>query len=65
MTNEIQIASRKMCCGICFRPIEKGAEFTYAPFGRSQLAVVAVHPKCKRNEKQGDSQENHMMVSDR
>jgi hypothetical protein len=43
---EIQISTCRRTCGICFRPIEKGAEYVYAHYDKRKIGTVACHPKC-------------------
>jgi len=41
-------ASRKMVCGLCFQPIEKGAEYVYAHYSQRKIGTVTAHPKCAK-----------------
>jgi len=41
-----ELSTRRMTCGLCFHPIEKGAEYVYAHYDKRKIGTVTAHPEC-------------------
>jgi hypothetical protein len=49
MTEEILVSDHRRTCGLCYGPIEKGAEYVYTHYDKRKLGTVTAHyPRCPK-----------------